>query len=93
MSEPDTGLAAGSLEVMRTVWLLDTGFHQVSVAYTPTVNAVPDTCDAAVPLMPVALPGTGVCPGRTICRRANEPSLTLKGALLPSLVGASGSQA
>src|ERR1041385_2043984 len=63
-SAPLTGvLAAASLEVMRTLSALATGFHHPSVALTVTANAWPALWDAGEPALPLALPGARGPPG------------------------------
>jgi hypothetical protein len=53
-------VAPGSLETRRT-WSPDgSGFHQSSVAYTPTGKLRPADWLAGEPMMPVGLPGSGV---------------------------------
>src|SRR5262245_29194612 len=88
-SAPFTGvLAAASLDVMRTLSPLVTGFQYASVACSVTGNARPAFCDAGEPALPLALPGSAVSPGARICTRENPPGCTTNGSLVPFLAGA-----
>src|SRR5262245_31983657 len=64
---PDSGvLAAGSLEVMRTLSALGTGFQYASVAQTLVTKARPALWVAGEPTLPDTLPGSGDSPGTMI---------------------------
>src|SRR5262245_45655524 len=89
VSTPVSGvLALGSFEVSRVLSALGTGFHQLSVDHTLTVNAVPALWVAGEPTLPDTLPGSGDSPGTSSWRRANGPGCTMNGSLVPFLPGA-----
>ena len=86
-------LAAASLEVRRTLSALPTWFQYVSVAHTVTGNARPALCDAGVPDLPLALPGSADSPGTITCTRENAAGWTTNGSLVPLRDGALASHA
>src|SRR5262245_23220542 len=89
VSTPVSGvLAAASFEVSRVLSADGTGFHQLSVDHTFTVNALPALWVAGEPTLPVTLPGSGDSPGTTSWSRANGPGCTMNGSLVPFLPGA-----
>jgi hypothetical protein len=57
--------ALASEEVIPTVSVtVVTVFQLASTALTVTLNGVPEVCAVGVPVLPVAVPGAAVSPGR-----------------------------
>src|SRR5437773_1023917 len=75
--------AFASEEVVPTVSVMVvTGFQLASTALTVTLNGVPEVCAVGVPVLPVAVPGAAVSPGRRICSLANAPAVAMMAALV-----------
>src|SRR5262245_30694868 len=72
---------------MRTLSPAPTGFQYASVACTWTAKPTSAVCEAGLPVRPDTLPGKGSCPGTMICNRLNEPGCTVKGSLVPLMLG------
>ena len=66
-----------SVEVIPTVWVEETGFQFASTALTVTENDVPAGVAEGVPVLPDALPGEAVSPGRRSWSLLNAPALTV----------------
>ena len=73
-SEGNTALE--SLAVMCTVSLVLTRFQLASTLLTVMLKGVPDVCADAVPVLPLAVPGTAVSPGTSTCNLASAPAAT-----------------
>src|SRR5947207_2498407 len=82
--------ALASEEVIPTVSLtVVTGFQLASTALTVTLNGVPEVCAVGVPVLPVAVPGAAVSPGRRICSLVKAPTLAVIDGLVFAVLVAS----
>ena len=70
-------LAFGSLEVKWAVSLVLIGLNVASTAFTVTAKDDPAVCAEAVPLFPVAAPGTAISPDNKTCKLLNKPLFTV----------------
>src|SRR5664279_2386019 len=82
-----TGNAAlASLEVMPTVSVEVTGFQFASTALTITLKLPPAVCALGVPVLPVAVPGAAVSPGRRICSFEKAAALMVVAGLVLAVI-------
>src|SRR5436190_1479828 len=82
-------VAVESLEVIPTVWVLLTRFQLASTALIVTLKAVPEAVAVGVPVLPVAVPGAAVSPGRRICSLVKAPTLAVIDGLVFAVLVAS----
>ena len=84
------GVALVSLELIATVSVEVTGFQFASTALTVALKLPPAVCADGLPVLPVAVPGAAVSPGRRIWSFANAPALIVVAglvlAVMPPLV-------
>ena len=73
--------AFGSVDVIPTVSVDETGFQFASTALTVTLNAEPAVCADGLPVLPEAVPGAAVSPGNRSCSFANAPATIVMDAL------------
>src|SRR5438034_248639 len=84
-------LALLSVELKPTASVtLVTRFQLASTALTVRLKAAPAVWVLGVPVLPLAVPGAALSPGRSSCSLANDPALTViaglvLAVLLPSL--------
>ena len=71
-----------SVEVMPTVSVEETGFQLASTALTVTLNDEPAVWALGAPVLPEAVPGAAVSPGRRICSFANAPPVIVVAGLV-----------
>ena len=81
----DGRLAWPSEDVIPTVSVELTGFQFASTALTVTVNAAPEVRALGVPVLPEALPGAAVSPGRRSWSFVKAPASTVVDGLVSAL--------
>ncbi len=89
---PPTRLASaarvglGSFEARWTSSVVETGFQFASTEFTVTLNGVPEVCAVGEPVLPLAVPGAAVSPGRRICSFEAAAALTVRFELVFGLL-------
>ena len=76
------GVALVSLVLSATVSEDETGFQLASTALTVTVKLPPAVCALGVPVLPLAVPGAAVSPGRRTWSFAKPPALIVVDGLV-----------
>src|SRR6476469_4858995 len=79
-------VALASVEVMPTVSVELTGFQLASTALTMTLNDEPAVCGDGEPVLPEAVPGAAVSPGRRICSLLKAAALTVVAGLVFAVI-------
>ncbi len=79
-------VALASLEVMPTTSVALTEFQFASTAFTVTLKLAPAVCADGVPVLPDAVPGAAVSPGRRIWSFAKAPPLTVVAGLVLAVI-------
>src|SRR5438045_1601090 len=62
--------------------ILVTRFQLASTALTVRLKAAPAVCVLGVPVLPLAVPGAALSPGKSSCSLANAPALTVIAGLV-----------